>query len=162
MSPIRLARTVNRHQDNQSRPDVSVETPRRTAGFELLVVEDDADVRTLLQDVLDEDGNYRMHAASSGPEAVRQLDSLRERLSAILLDQTVPELRTAEFYRLALARQPQVTVITVSGQPQDPFFRLRGIPHLSKPLNPQNLIATLSHLLRPHGRNGGDQWREAS
>ena len=90
-------------------------TPGRMGGKRILAVDDDADFREGLTDVLDELG-YRVQTASNGREA---LETLRRDPApdVILLDLRMPEMDGRAFHR-ELARDSRlaaIPLVVVSG-----------------------------------------------
>ena len=80
----------------------------------VLVVEDDASIRTLLRYALEEEG-YRVACARDGREALERVE--RDRPDAIVLDLQLPVMDGAGFAR-ALARRTggdAIPVLVVSG-----------------------------------------------
>jgi len=56
----------------------------------ILIVDDNEDMRLLLQEILEEEDLYRLSFASTGPEALAQATQLQPDL--ILMDMSLPEL----------------------------------------------------------------------
>jgi CheY-like chemotaxis protein len=128
------------------RKDISPPPAERTplAG-RVLVVEDDADVRTAIADVLTEEG-YEVSLASNGQEA---LESLRSGSAPvmILLDLWMPVLDGWQFREAQLA-DPAIAgipVIIMSGTvPEPPLPGIRET--LKKPIRIQQLLSAVTEV----------------
>jgi len=119
-------------------------------GSEILVVDDDADIRSALTQALEFEG-YRVASAANGREA---WDSLRSAPAPalILLDLMMPVMNGAEFLDL-LRRDEQlravpVVVVTAFGSAVAPIAaEAQGV--LSKPLDLEQLIGVASRFCPP-------------
>ena len=120
----------------------------RPADFEVttvLVVEDDTDVREVARLLFGTLG-YEVVEATDGESA---LELLRERpdIGLLATDLGLPGLSGAELARRALEARPRLSILFVSGQPQDlelpPDAR---VGFLSKPYGPKDLTAALKAL----------------
>ena len=117
----------------------------------LLVVDDDSDVRDVLQEVL-EDAGYAVICVEHGEEALAYLH-VGPLPDAILLDLFMPVMSGWDFARHIrkypnLAAIP-IVVITCS----EPYWGYPGPHVLRKPLDLEKLLTTVSNLL--NGRSGG-------
>jgi DNA-binding NtrC family response regulator len=125
-------------------------TPRKN----LLVVDDDSDVRDVLQEVL-EDAGYSVLCVEHGGEALACLQE-GPRPDAILLDLFMPVMSGWDFAR-HLRRQPHlatipIVVITCS----EPYWGYPGPHVLRKPLDLDRLIQTVGRVLAdPSGGTSG-------
>lgn len=120
---------------------------RPSRGEALLIVEDDADVREALCDVL-EDSGYRCAAACNGREALERLRLGEPPPRAILLDLMMPvmngwQFRAAQLAESALAPIP-VIVLTAVGDIEEKAREMGTRHALSKPVNLPKLLETLS------------------
>ncbi len=115
----------------------------------LLVIDDDARIRTLLSRYLSEAG-YRVTAAASANEARARLAGLT--FDLLILDVMMPGETGVDFAR-ALRRTSQVPILmlTALGDPRD---RINGLEsgvddYVSKPFEPRELVARVrAHLRR--------------
>ena len=111
----------------------------------VLVVEDDADIREAMVEILESKG-YAVCAASHGAEALAQLKA-GSRPCIILLDLMMPVMDGWTFCQEtgkdpALATIPILIVSAVTRQ--DPRNTcVRAVDHLTKPLNFGKLLATV-------------------
>jgi two-component system, chemotaxis family, chemotaxis protein CheY len=117
----------------------------------LLVVEDDAEVRDAISDVL-RDAGYRISAAGDGAAAIR---ALRAGLkpAAILLDLMMPEMNGYEF-RTEQRADPAIAdipVIVISAMRigERAAAALAAAACIPKPSPVDDLLATVSRVARP-------------
>lgn len=112
--------------------------PRR-----ILVVEDDADIRTTLMEVL-EDAGFVVHGASDGRMALAHLEHAAALPDLILLDLLMPVLDGAGF-RAAQRSQPRladipVVIVSANDQVREAAERLGVQSFLSKPIALKDLL----------------------
>jgi len=122
------------------------------AAARILVVDDEADIRTLLRDLLERAG-FEVDEAPTGREALRALAAAPPAL--VLLDVSMPELdgyQTLERIR----DLSDVPVIMLTARAQE-LEKVRGLSagaddYVAKPFGRQELLARVQALLR---RTGG-------
>jgi CheY-like chemotaxis protein len=117
--------------------------------FSVLVVDDDADSRDSLADVLHEDG-FAVITASNGREAFEVLQSAPAKPSVILLDMMMPVMNGWEF-RSKQKNDPELASIPVavfSAQPniEAAAKSIGAAAYFRKPLSLDDLIETLDSL----------------
>ena len=116
-----------------------------------MVVDDDADIRTTLKEVL-EDEEYRVTLAANGQEALDRLDAAQPDL--ILLDVMMPKVDGFEVCRRlrADASLPFIPIILVTAKtdPKDIVAGLEagGDEYLTKPVDHAALVARVKSMLR--------------
>ena len=111
---------------------------------DILLIEDDPDVREALAEALSEVG-YRVIAAAGGQEALDYLNTARVPPGLILLDLLMPVMDGWEF-RAQLARtgsNADIPVVVLSAEtvPADRMERLGARDYLRKPINLAQLRA---------------------
>jgi CheY-like chemotaxis protein len=118
---------------------------------QILVVEDDSDIREDLAELLRDQG-YRVITAGNGAEALEQL---RSQLTPclILLDLMMPVMDGWEFRRRMLAddrlaRVPTV-LLTGAADPQDHAVNLNVADVMTKPIRLDRLYATVDRYCYP-------------
>ena len=116
----------------------------------VLLVEDDPDLRTLAQTVLEFEG-YAVAVAPNGAEALRQLETSQPDL--ILLDLMMPVMDgltfLAERRRRHVAEEIPVLCLSAAGQEMMAHaMRLGAIECLHKPADFDNLCNRVSHYCR--------------
>ena len=90
---------------------------------EILIVEDDPDLRRLTRSVIEELG-YSVKTAASAEEADSWMTSAT--FDLVLLDIELPRMNGVEFLSWALGRQPDLTVIMLTGS-DDPGLAMKCI-----------------------------------
>ncbi len=115
----------------------------------ILVVEDDADLRTSLAEVLQDQG-YEVDCATDGQDALRQLEG-HAAPSAILLDLTMPGMdgwtfRSRQRSDPRLARIPTVVISAAYGSDPRNVASLAPDAFLSKPFDLGTLIDALKRV----------------
>jgi two-component system response regulator MprA len=113
----------------------------------VLVVDDDADIRSILAMALEEDG-YSVDTASNGAEALRKAN--QHQPDAIILDAMMPVMDGWEFLALwrtrpAKNRAPVLIISSVDGRRTALDLGAKG--YLSKPFDLDTLETTLASIL---------------
>ncbi len=120
----------------------------------ILIVDDEADVRTYLQ-TLFEDAGYETALAADGRECMEAVRASRPDL--ITLDMTMPEQSGVKTYRELKEKNPELTdipviVITAIGDEMGRFLGTRKqIPKpdgfMAKPIDQERLLEMVNSLL---------------
>lgn len=121
---------------------------------EILVVEDNQDVRELIMAILSEEG-YVLHAAHDGTSALAIAREIKPKL--ILLDVMMPGISGLEVLQEIRrdkdkgVRDALVVMITAKSQPQDIETALLygATSYVIKPFRPAALIEKVHRLLQP-------------
>lgn len=122
----------------------------------LLIVDDDQDIRELLQDYLQGNG-YRVSAVEDGHGMWRLLD--REQVDLVVLDIMLPGDDGLTLCRqLRAGSSVPVIMLTALGDETDRIvgLELGADDYLSKPFNPRELLARIRGVLRRVGGEVGD------
>jgi CheY-like chemotaxis protein len=124
----------------------------------ILVVDDDADIRETLQTVLGIQG-YLVATAADGSEALRWLSSERPSLGLILLDLMMPGMNGFEFRSRVSAdpRLSRIPIVVITGASILADHRVTELRTqvLQKPIDLSTLLETVEGALS-HG-NGAQQ-----
>lgn len=118
----------------------------RTKDFEdVLVIEDDVELREALAELLEQEG-YRVAQASEGREALAHLRA-GHRPRLILLDLIMPGMDGWQFCA-EQARDPElaeipVAILSATGQPPHVPYRRRAAGFFRKPANISALLASV-------------------
>jgi two-component system, cell cycle sensor histidine kinase and response regulator CckA len=116
----------------------------------ILYVDDDEALGFLVSRLMREAG-HEVTVCASGPEALQALDAQPEQFGLIVSDMNMPGMSGLEFARQALARQPALSIVIVSGcvSPQEEGqSRALGVRELLlKPNGIQDLVRELTSLL---------------
>jgi PAS domain S-box-containing protein len=139
--------------EDAAAPVASVPGPDTTSlsGAErVLVVEDDAEVREFVVEVLGSLG-YEVISASSGPDALTQARAFTTPVDLLLTDIVMPGMTGRELADRLLRIQPDLKVLFMSGYPDD-VLAPRGIlatdvAHLPKPFQPEVLASKVRAVL---------------
>jgi len=111
----------------------------------ILIIEDDASVRTLLVHVLEEAG-YHVYEAANGREGLHRFD--REPVDLVLTDLEMPEINGLDVIRALTRVRVDVKIIAMSGLSSEErqVAKLLGARQtLSKPIDLQELLHTVQH-----------------
>jgi DNA-binding response OmpR family regulator len=114
------------------------------ANHEVLIVEDDQDIRESLMDFL-EDHGYTPVGATHGRDALDKLGASPQRPCLIILDLMMP-IMDGKTFRETQLRDPELSripVVVISAQGGDPTGELQVKDHLPKPLNLSALLAVV-------------------
>lgn len=116
----------------------------------ILLVEDDADVRRYLSDLL-QDLNFKVHAADGGPAALRYIQS-GGHLDLLLTDVVMPGMNGRELGRAVGENLPDVPVLYMTGYSRNVLIREgrleEGLDVLHKPVSQAELSDRLQKALR--------------
>ena len=116
----------------------------------ILVVDDDADTRANLRDILELD-QHRVETAATAAEVLRRDDWAQ--YSAIILDRKLPDGTAEDLLPQLRELAPQASVLIVTGysdlQGAIAAVRQGAADYILKPINPEALRASL---LREIGR----------
>jgi PAS domain S-box-containing protein len=123
-----------------------------TAAGTILLVEDDAAVRTLAERILRRAG-YQVFLAENGADAVRCFEQHAAEIQLTVMDVVMPKMSGPEAAARMAAIRPGVPVLFCSGYSADalhPGFELRpDVQMLPKPYTPATLLARIAALLAP-------------
>ena len=118
------------------------------AGYSVCVVDDDADIREALSDVLSLEG-YDVISAGDGESALGLLRKRRSDCRLILLDLMMPEMNGWEFRRQQL-QDPSIAAIPVllltgAGTAAKSIDELHVAGTIEKPVEMDTLLAEVAH-----------------
>jgi signal transduction histidine kinase/CheY-like chemotaxis protein len=117
----------------------------------VLVVDDEADIRRLMREVLREAG-LNVVVAESGAEALQLLADLRPRL--ILLDKLMPVMDGTEFAAEYTRRPGHAPIIALCAARDAAEWaaRIGAVAYVAKPFDVDHLLATVAQHLEPAER----------
>ena len=129
--------------DPADRPSVGKVASRR-----ILVVEDEAAVRSLTARVLERAGHTVMQAAN-GLEALALLDERADEVDLVLTDLVMPEMGGRELRAALRRRYPRIPVVFMSGYDEDRALAEGedGVQFLPKPFTPAALVDVVARAL---------------
>lgn len=118
----------------------------------ILLVEDDADIQQAMHELLMEEG-FEVQAASNGAEALEHLTAARFSPQLIILDLMMPIMDGPQFRERQLkdAAWSKIPVVVVSADrnAKEKAMQMRAAGFLAKPVNLDDLLATLEALGTP-------------
>ncbi len=117
--------------------------------FNILVVDDDKNIRRLLKAVLEAD-NYNVSTASDGEEALDVID--REHIDLVVLDVMMPNMDGYEFTETVRETNDNLPILMVSAK-QQPADKKAGFlagtdDYITKPIDEEELLLRIKALLR--------------
>ena len=119
-------------------------------GETVLVVDDDASIRALIQRILRPLG-YKVLEAKDGNEALRRITESGSDLRLLLSDVIMPGLGGRELAAKVAEEHPEIRIILMTGYPEDyealAKIREDGIVLINKPILPSDLSAVVRELL---------------
>ncbi len=127
--------------------------PARSAGYDILVVDDNAEMRAYIRRCLRsfEGGAHRIQEAADGQEALEALAG--HPCDLVITDVVMPRMDGLTLGRLVSEHYPAVPVLLITGEaPADArrrAARLTAAAVLPKPFNGRKLCRALDRLLHP-------------
>jgi len=113
---------------------------------EILLVEDDDDLRELMAHLLERSG-YGVRHASNGAEALRELHGPRPMPALVLLDLWMPEMSGAEFLRVLTDKTSWPPIVVVSAV-ADRHRPEGAVAYLRKPMTEDELLQVVQQHAR--------------
>lgn len=133
---------------NQPSVPIAARAPEQSqpSSETVLIIDDDADVRTLMSDFLSEVG-YRIYAVESGEQALKMLGEITP--DVLVADFAMPGRNGADVARSIRARLPRLPILFVSGYADTAALEaaVGKAPLLRKPFRPSELAAAIRSLL---------------
>jgi two-component system, chemotaxis family, chemotaxis protein CheY len=122
-----------------------------TPAAEILLVEDDRDVREAIAEVLEQEG-YVVSVAKNGIDALEMLQTAQPLPAVILLDLMMPVMDgwqfTAAQQKNAQWASIPVVILSADSHVGEKAESLHAAAHLRKPIQLDQLLATLGPLAR--------------
>ncbi|MBL8203727.1 MAG: sigma-54-dependent Fis family transcriptional regulator [Blastocatellia bacterium] len=116
----------------------------------ILIAEDNADMRELLQDVLDEAG-YEVIVAADGRQAQVQIEREREMLDLVITDVRMPGITGDELLTQIRARRAEVPVIVITAfgsvEQAVEMVKAGAFQYLTKPFKNSELLNVVTQAL---------------
>ena len=136
------------HDTSEVRSEPERAASSRPAGARrvVLLVEDDAAVRRVAEQILVDHG-YRVVVAGDGAQALELADGHAGELSIVVTDAVMPRMGGVELARRLHERWPQLPILVVSGYDPDDRPDSAALPRLDKPYTSGELLARIGELL---------------
>ncbi|MBC8133265.1 MAG: response regulator [Deltaproteobacteria bacterium] len=119
---------------------------------EILLVEDDRDIREAMAEVLEQEG-YVVSLAKTGLDAVQHLETCRALPAAILLDLMMPIMDGWEFSSVKQGNPQWATVpiviVSADANVSEKGQAVRAVAHLRKPIDIDQLLGILLTVVTP-------------
>ena len=117
--------------------------------FHILVVDDDKNIRRLLQAVLTAE-HYTVFTATDGEDALAVMD--REHIDLVVLDIMMPKLNGYEFTKLLREQNNNLPILMISAK-QEPSDKHKGFivgtdDYMTKPIDEEEMLLRIKALLR--------------
>ncbi len=139
---LRSAAASDLVSDNSRAQD---ETPLRSGN--ILLIDDDVDVRNTVRELLSEMG-YEVRAAESGQTGLTML--AKQQPSLVIVDFAMPEMNGAEVAKAIHEQWPALPILFVSGHADTSALEtaVGGAPFLRKPFRPADLASAVREALQ--------------
>ena len=125
----------------------------------VLVVDDDAAIRSLLATALGNHG-YRVVSCADGVDAIAFFATDPGRAALVITDVDMPNIGGLTLARALLQLRPDIPIVAISGliddkTPGSEAFELKRLAHafLRKPFKAEELLATVHRLLHPKAKS---------
>ena len=116
----------------------------------ILLVEDNAQVRSLAQTILEQQG-YTVIAAADGDDALSKLEKHHDTIDLLLTDVVLPNLNGKEIYELAVQKHPRLMVLYMSGYTNNVIAHRgvldEGVNFIQKPFSVNTLGLKIRQIL---------------
>ena len=114
---------------------------------QVLLVEDQLQLRTLMSYLLVRDGSYDVMTASSGEEALDLSRNRSEKIDILITDIDMGRMTGIELYRHIRDDRPETGVLFISANPDRIPESLPECPVLEKPFLPRQFVAKVAEVL---------------
>jgi DNA-binding NtrC family response regulator len=115
-----------------------------SSSTEVLLVDDDPQLRTLLAKLLSRDQSYRVMTASCGEEALDLSRNRSERIDILITDIDMGKMSGIELYGHIKKERPETGVLFISAMAHG---ILESLPMLQKPFMPRQFLAKVAEVL---------------
>ena len=114
----------------------------------ILLVDDEKEVRSVIAEILREEG-YDVLEAASGHEALAASDAHPGKIDLLLTDLIMPGMTGRMLADMLSPRRPGIIVVFISGYVGDSRGSLtgQGIYFIQKPVTPEKLLEKISEAL---------------
>ena len=138
------------HASSRPRPEMQPEAAPVSGGATILLVEDEAPVRVLVQRILEQRG-FTVLSASEPAEALRLLPSLAGKLDLLLSDVVMPGMNGPALFEKVRGMVPGLRVLFMTGYSDGAIGSLSSggsiAPLIRKPFTPTELMDRIREVL---------------
>ena len=114
---------------------------------EVLLVDDEPQIRTFLANLLSQDGSYNVMTASCGEEALALSRNRSERIDILITDIDMGAMSGIELYGRIRDERPETAVLFITGMAHRIRDLLPECPLLEKPFPPRQFLARVAKVL---------------
>ncbi len=142
-----LQGSARKGEGRQGALDIGVDSELTSSfkGRRILLVDDEADVRDVMRQLLESFG-FKVTIAINGGEAIKVFEDNPEQFTAVILDITMPDMSGVEVLQVLRQIYPQACIVLSSGYSEDKYKEKIGRDadgFLKKPCTALELEATL-------------------
>lgn len=116
----------------------------------VLIIEDDENIREMLQEVLEQYG-YRAISAENGYDGLEKYAIHKDEVKLIIMDVIMPKMNGFETYKRIKALSPEMKIMFMSGYAQDILtskgIAETGLEFIAKPVPLQELLLRMRKIL---------------
>lgn len=130
--------------------EVSASLPSDTRNATILIAEDEAEVREVLQELLEEFG-YTVITAANGDEAVEKFMAHKGSVDMLILDLIMPKKTGSAAYAEIAKIKPGIRMLFMSGYPEEVIVENGLTPNATnfivKPVSPMDVLKKVREVL---------------
>jgi len=116
----------------------------------ILVVDDEASIRSLIVSVLRREG-FSLLQAANGADALELCVLTPRKVDLMITDLTMPLMNGIELARKVLTVKPEMRVILLSGRSSETLRKVRGVNVFPKPFTIKGLLTKITEVLNRAG-----------
>lgn len=135
---------------------MSQESGVSSKSTEVLLVDDEPQIRKLLTHLLMKDGGYHVLTSSSGEAALALLRDRSEKIDTLITDIDMGCMSGIGLYRHIRVERPETAVLFISANADCIRESLPGCPVLEKPFQPRQFVARVAGVLST-SKSGGSR-----
>jgi DNA-binding response OmpR family regulator len=114
---------------------------------QILIIDDDREIRALLQDLFNESG-YRVLQANDGESACVLFSQRCSEIDLVTLDLELPGISGVETFHRLKSIHPDAKIVILSGAPRYQDFNPPQVPRVDKPFSADRLLDCVRSLVQ--------------
>ncbi|MBN1197352.1 MAG: response regulator [Candidatus Aminicenantes bacterium] len=114
---------------------------------QILIVDDDREIRALLQDLFIDSG-YRVLQANDGESACVLFSQHCREIDLVTLDLELPGISGVETFHRLKSIHPEIKIVILSGAPRYQDFNPPKVPRVDKPFSADRLLDCIHALVQ--------------